>query len=91
MSHVTVAIAATKTVTLVLGALITLFSLRAYRRTGAPALRALGIGFATVTVGAMLGGVADLLLPVGFEVGVLLQSLLTAAGFGVITYSLYTE
>jgi hypothetical protein len=91
VSHVTVAIAATKTVTLLLGALIAYLSWRAYGRTGAPALRALSIGFAVVTLGALLGGVADLLIPVDFTVGVLVQSTLTMVGFAVLTYSLYVE
>lgn len=91
MSHVTVAIAATKTATLLLGALITYLSWRAYSRTGAPALRALSIGFAFVTLGALLGGVADLFIPVDFTVGVLVQSTLTMVGFAVLTYSLYVE
>ena len=91
MSHVTVAIAVTKTVTLLLGALIAYFSWQAYRRTGAPALRALSIGFVAVTLGALLGGVADLFIPVDFAVGVLVQSALTMVGFAVLTYSLYVE
>lgn len=91
MSHVTVVIAATKTVTLLLGALISYLSWQAYDRTGAPALRALSVGFAVVTLGALLGGVADLLIPVDFTVGVLVQSTLTMVGFAVLTYSLYVE
>lgn len=98
MSHLTVAITVVKTLTFLLGGTITYVSWQAYRRTGALPLRALAIGFGIVTVGGVLGGAADLLAPV-FAVsgprttliGVLVHSLLTLAGFGVITYSLYVE
>ena len=91
MSHVEIAIVATKTVTLGLGALIAYLSYKAYARTGEPALRALSVGFAAVTLGAVAGGVIDLVLPLGFLYGVLVQSLLTLVGFAVITYSLYAD
>ena len=91
MEHLTTAIIAVKTLTLALGGLITYLSVKAYRRTGAPALRALAVGFGTVTVGAILAGVVDQLLPFDLLWGVLVQSVLTLAGFAVITYSLYVE
>ena len=74
-----------------LGSLITLFSYRAYRRTGATALRALAVGFAVVTVGTILAGVVDRFTGLGFLVGALLQSTLTLVGFAIITYSLYAD
>lgn len=91
MVHVQTLIVVAKTATLLLGGLITLFSFRAYRRTGALALRALATGFAFVTLGSLVGGVIDLLTDVGLLNGVLVQSVLTAIGFGIITYSLYTS
>lgn len=98
MSHLTIAITVVKTLTFLLGGTITYVSWQAYRRTGAPPLRALAVGFAVVTIGGVLGGVADLLAsalavsdPRATLVGVLVHSLLTLAGFGVITYSLYVE
>lgn len=98
MSHLTLAIAATKTLTFVFGAVITYLSFVAYRRTRAAALRALAVGFAVVTIGSVLGGVVDLASDVvnvtGPEAtlyGVLIQSVLTMIGFGIITYSLYQE
>ncbi|WP_435064288.1 DUF7521 family protein [Halobaculum sp. EA56] len=98
MSHLTLAIAATKTLTFVFGAVITYLSWSAYRRTRAEALRALAVGFAVVTVGAVLGGAVDLAGDViditgqtAVLYGVLVQSLLTMLGFGIITYSLYRE
>lgn len=91
MVHLESAIVVTKTVTLALGSLITLFAYRAYRRTGAAALRALAVGFAVVTAGAILAGVVDQFTGLGLAVGALLQSALTLVGFAIITYSLYTE
>ncbi|MFC7137930.1 hypothetical protein ACFQRB_18750 [Halobaculum litoreum] len=98
MSHLTIAIAATKTLTFVFGALITYLSYTAFRRTGAFELRALAVGFGVVTVGSVLGGGIDLLGDVltgaGLQTvlyGVLAQSILTMVGFGIITYSLYRE
>jgi len=98
MTHVTVAIAATKTLTVVLGGVITYFAYTAYRRTEARELRALAVGFGVVTLGSVLGGATDLGSDVvqlsdtrAVLVGVLVQSLLTLVGFAVITYSLYRE
>ena len=98
MSHLTIAIAATKTLTFVFGAVITYLSWTAYKRTAAYELRALAVGFAIVTTGAVLGGgidlVGDVFAAAGTQTilyGVLAQSVLTMIGFGVITYSLYRE
>jgi len=99
MSHLTIAIAATKTLTFVFGATITYLSWTAYKRTSAAELRSLALGFAIVTVGSMLGGGIDLvgdLLPLSgpepvILYGVFVQSALTMLGFGFITYSLYRE
>ena len=85
------AIVAAKTVTLLLGGLITYFSYRAYRRTGARPLRALAIGFAIITLGAALGGAVDLLTSADVLTGVLVNSVLTMIGFAFIVYSLYTD
>jgi len=78
-----------KTATLLLGGSITYFAYKAFSRTGDPALRALAIGFGIVTLGALLGGFLDRII--GLEAGVATSSVLTAAGFAVITYSLYVE
>ncbi|MFB6156491.1 MAG: hypothetical protein ABEJ34_01440 [Haloferacaceae archaeon] len=91
MVHITTAIVVAKTLTLALGGAITYFAYKAYSRTGAPALRALAIGFGVVTAGAIIAGLIDQLMPVDFLVGVLVESVLTLAGFAVITYSLYVE
>ncbi|MFB6155188.1 MAG: hypothetical protein ABEJ22_04780 [Haloferacaceae archaeon] len=91
MSHVETFIVATKSVTLVLGGLISMLAYRAYSRTEAPSLRSLSVGFAVVTTGAILGGVVDLFTPIELVYGVVAQSALTAVGFGIITYSLYSD
>lgn len=87
----TTLVIALKTVTLLLGGLITYFAFKAYRRTGSPALRALSIGFAVVTLGAFLAGVADVAIGLERNVVLVIESALTAIGFAVITYSLYVD
>ncbi|MFB6206253.1 MAG: hypothetical protein ABEJ05_06995 [Haloglomus sp.] len=84
-----IAITAAKTVTLVLGGLITYMAAKAYQRTGAPSLRALTVGFGIVTLGGVIAGVGDLTGVVNLQTSVLIQSVVTAVGFAVITYSLY--
>jgi hypothetical protein len=84
-----VVITALKTITLLLGGLITYFGYRAWRRTGARSLRALTAGFGFVTVGSLLAGVADVIFGTPIEVGLLIESSLIAIGFGIIVYSLY--
>lgn len=91
MAHVESSVVALKTVTLVLGGLITYFAFRAYRRTGAKPLRALALGFGTVTLGSLLAGVVDRLLAIDATYALLVESSLTAVGFAVILYSLYAE
>ncbi|WP_158059427.1 DUF7521 family protein [Halorussus halophilus] len=80
-----------KTTSLLLGGLITYFAFKAYRRTGSPALRALSIGFAVVTLGAFLAGIADQAIGLDRNLVLVIESALTAIGFAVITYSLYVD
>lgn len=82
---------ALKTITLALGGVITYFGVNAYRRTGARPIGALAVGFGFVTLGALLAGAAHQAF--GLEQGVVLviESSLTAVGFGVIVYSLYAD
>ena len=91
MTHITTVVIALKTLTLVLGGLITYFAYKAYRRTGSPALRALTIGFGIVTLGALLAGVADQALHVSRDMVLVIESALSAVGFAAIAYSLYAE
>jgi hypothetical protein len=90
-THIDLTIIAAKTAILLLGGSITYYALRAFERTGDPSLRALAIGFGVVTVGALVGGVSHQLVGADLAVGIAINSLLTAAGFAVIVYSLYVE
>jgi hypothetical protein len=78
-----------KTVTLVLGAVITYLGVKAYRRVRADGLQWLAVGFGIVTVGALLAGIADQALNVDSTTAIVIESGLTMVGFAVITYSLY--
>ena len=89
MNGTTVLFLVTKTVTLILGAFITFFAYRAFRRQGIRALRALTIGFGLVTIGSAAGGLLYHVGGVGFTLGVTVESLITATGFAVLVYSLY--
>lgn len=91
MNGITVLLTVTKTVTLILGALITFFAYQAFRRQGIPALRALMIGFGLVTGGAAAGGALYHIADVSFTLGVFIESLMTATGFAVLVYSLYAN
>ncbi|UPW01413.1 hypothetical protein M0R88_04750 [Halorussus gelatinilyticus] len=91
MVHVTSTIVALKTVTLVLGGLITYFAFKAYRRTGSGPLKALALGFGTVTLGSLLAGVLDRVLATAGTAALAVESALTAVGFAIILYSLYAD
>ncbi|MBX0297370.1 DUF7521 family protein [Haloarcula nitratireducens] len=91
MTWVDTAIIVVKTVILLLGGGITYIAYKAYRRTEAPSLRVLGVGFGIITLGALLAGIANQVLSVSLEMGVLINSLLVAVGFAVVLYSLYLE
>jgi uncharacterized protein (DUF3084 family) len=89
MTELTGYIIAAKTVVLVLGGLITLLARRAARRTGSGALRWFAVGFAIITVGALLGGALDWIAGLPLATVVLVESVLWAAGFGVLAHALY--
>lgn len=91
MVHLISAIVALKTVTLVLGGLITFFAYRAYRRTGSSALRTLFVGFGVVTLGSLAAGMVDQFTGLPADYALITESALTAAGFAIILYSLYAE
>lgn len=90
-THIDLLIIVAKTAILLLGGSITYYALRAYGRTRDSSLRALAIGFGIVTVGALVGGVSHQIVGTDLAVGIAIDSLLTAVGFGVIVYSLYME
>lgn len=85
------AIIVLKTIILLLGSGVTAIAFKAYRRTGAPALRALALGFGTITLGAFSAGVAHQLLGVTLKQGIIINSFLVAIGLAIILYSLYLE
>lgn len=89
--NVTTAVIVLKTLTLVLGGSITFYAFQAYRRTASSALRALAFGFGAVTLGALLAGIVDQLLPLDPSLALVVESLFTTVGFGIILYSLYVE
>ncbi len=88
--HVTTVVAF-KTLSLVMGGLVTYFAYRAYRRTDARSLGLLALGFGVVTLGAILAGLLDQLVALDRDWALLAESVLTALGFGIILYSLYAE
>jgi len=64
---------------------------RAYRNTGTPSLRVLGIGFGVITFGVFLAGIAHQILSVSLEMGILINSILVAIGLAIVLYLLYLE
>ena len=91
MSHITSVIVVLKTITLVLGMVITYLAYKAYQRTDSAALRSLTVGFGLVTLGALLAGVADQVVGLQTDIALVVESTLTAVGFAVIVYSLYVD
>lgn len=91
MTHITAIVVAFKTLTLVLGGLITYFAYQAYSRTNSKSLKALTIGFGFVTVGALVAGAVDQLTGLDQAWALVAESALTTIGFAVIVYSLYSE
>lgn len=80
-----------KSPSLLLGGSITFYAFNAYQRTRSPPLRALAVGFGAVTIGALIAGIVDQLLPLDPNVALVVESLFTTVGFGVILYSLYAK
>ena len=78
-----------KTLTVLLGGLITYFAARAALRTRATGLRYLAVGFGTITAGSLVAGVADQLFGLSTNAALIFENALTAVGFAVIAYSLY--
>ena len=73
---------------LVVGALIAVSSLRAYRRTGATPLALLGAGFVLVTVAAALAGVLFELVTHDLLTAWTVSTAFDAVGFALILYSI---
>lgn len=73
------------------GASVTYLAYRAYRRTGAVALRSLTLGLAALTTGALLGGGIDRVLGIGTNVGLLLGTACIVAGFTLLVHAAYVR
>ena len=91
-----VGIVVSKTLILIIGGLITYYSYKAWQRTGSPEHKWLTYGFGVVTVGAIAGGVLDLVVGTYFSMdlintSVFVSSSLTAIGLAIILYSLYVR
>ncbi len=84
-----IALTVVKTLSLLVGGLITFLAYRAYRRAAHRSLGLLAAGFGLVTLGLVLAGTLYELLNVSLLMGIFLESLLMLAGFLVIAYSLY--
>lgn len=80
----------TNTITLICGGLVTVFAVRAYRRTASRALGSLAVGFGLVTFGSLLAGALHELTALPISDSIALQSTFTALGFVVLTYAVYT-
>ena len=91
MTHVESLVIVLKTLTLVLGGLITYQAFKAFRRTRSPALRSLTVGFGLVTLGSLLAGLVDQFAGLPTDLALVTESFLTVAGFAVILYSLYVD
>ncbi|WP_340099688.1 DUF7521 family protein [Salinibaculum salinum] len=91
LHETTVVLVAAKTATLAFGSALTYLSYSAFRRTDSRALRALTIGIALLTLGVLLGGVLHQFADITLEASVSVQSVFTAVGFAVMTYSLFVD
>lgn len=78
-----------KTLNLALGGLITYYAYKAYRRTGSASLRAMAVGFGTITIGALLAGSIDRFTVMNDDLSLVVESLFTMVGFVTILYSLH--
>ena len=87
----TLLLVAAKTVTLACGIVLTTLTYRAYRRTQSAAMRVLCLGLGLVTAGGVLAGSLHQLVGLPLATSTTIESVFTAAGFGVLTYSLYAN
>lgn len=90
MVHESVIIAF-KTLTLALGATITYYTYRAYKRTESRPLALLSLGFAVVTIGTLSAGAANEAFGLGIRNVLVIESVTTTLGFAIILYSLYAQ
>jgi hypothetical protein len=80
-----------QTIILACSGLITFLTYRAYRRTGSPGLRALTMGMGFVALGALLGGGLYQVGRASFDASISIETIFTALGLLVVTYSIYSN
>ncbi|EMA42805.1 DUF7521 family protein [Halococcus saccharolyticus] len=78
-----------KLVALVLGGVVSVLAYRAYRRTRIAGLQYFSVGLLVITLGTVLVGVFHHFLGVPTTMGMLLESVIVCAGFGVMIVGLY--
>lgn len=78
-----------KLVVLFLGLFIAYQAYRGYARNGSEPMLYLAIGFALISVGAMIEGLLFELLEMDIFVAGAIQTAITAAGMLIVLYSLY--
>jgi hypothetical protein len=91
LQQATVVFVAAKTATLAFGSAPIYLSYRAFRRTDSRALRVLATGIGLLTLGALLGGLLHQFAGLSLRASVGVHSVFTAAGFAVMTYSLFVD
>lgn len=80
-----------KVLIFLLGALVTFYALKAYRRTGERALGFLAGGFAVVTIGSALGGLVYEFIEQPLAIGVTIEGIFILVGFALIAFSLHVR
>ena len=70
---------------------VTYFAYRAYWRSGSTAIRALMVGFGCLALGLLLGVGLVAVVADDPMLGLGVQSVVMALGFGFVTYSLYVQ
>lgn len=83
-----IALIVIKTLIVVAGGTVTYFAYKAFRRTRNRSLGFLAAGFALITLGSVLAGLAFEILGVWLELGILIEGLFILAGFSLVAYSL---
>ena len=78
-----------KVLALVLGGVVSLMAYRAYRRTRMSGLQYFAVGLAVITLGTVLVGAFHHLGGASVTLGMVLESVIICAGFGVMIVGLY--
>lgn len=88
MEPIQTLLVAVRVAVLLLGLLITYYSVRAYRRTGAPYMRTTAIGFAVITLGVFLEGVLFEFIGLDLAVVHVVESVAVGIGFVILLFAL---